>query len=60
MLCLSSPDIVAITPIGAPAHHLILALCPSHHPGGGGTPTPPHVLAPGVALGHVLYPLRDE
>lgn len=54
-----SPDIVAITPTGAPAHRLV-ALCPSHLPGGGGTRTPPLVLAHGVAPGHVLYLLREE
>lgn len=60
MLRFLSPDIVAITPTGAPALHLILALCPSHLPGGGGTHIPPRVLAPGVAPGHVLCPLRED
>lgn len=57
---LFSSDIVAITPTGAPAHRLVVAPCPSHPPGGGGTRTPPLVLAHGVAPGRVLYLLREE
>lgn len=59
-LCFSSSDIVAVAPTGAPARHLIVAPCPSPLPGGGGTRTPPLVLAHGVALGRVLYLLREE
>lgn len=55
-----SSDIVAITPTGAPARRLVAAPCPSHLPGGGGTRTPPLVLAPGVAPGRVLYLQREE
>lgn len=55
-----SSDIAAITPTGAPARRLVVAPCPSHLPGGGGTRTPPLVLAHGVAPGRVLYLLREE
>lgn len=55
-----SSDIVAITPTGAPARHLIVAPCPSHLPGGGGTRTPPLVPAHGVAPGRVPYLLRED
>lgn len=55
-----SSDIVAITPTGALVRRLVLAPCPSRPPGGGDTRTPPLVLAPGVAPGHVPYPQRGQ
>lgn len=55
-----SSDIAAVAPTGAPAPHLVAAPCPSHLPGGGGTRTPPLILAHGVAPGRVLYLLREK